>query len=102
MPSRKNNSKPPVAKPSHPQHINKGFHFIFRVATQAARKLRRIRRGKSAPNCHLRHEPPTRSQLHTHAVDANLTFDGAEGRWKVLQASEIYERRASLSEVYRN
>ena len=35
-------------------------------------------------------------------MDANLTFDGAEGRWKVLQASEIYERRASLSEVYRN
>jgi len=41
-------------------------------------------------------------QLHTHAVAANLTFDGAEGRWKALQASEIYERRAYLSEVYRN
>jgi conjugative relaxase-like TrwC/TraI family protein len=42
------------------------------------------------------------SQLHTHAVAANLTFDGAEGRWKALQASEIYECRAYLSEVYRN
>lgn len=41
-------------------------------------------------------------QLHTHAVAANLTFDGTEGRWKALQASEIYELRAYLSEVYRN
>jgi conjugative relaxase-like TrwC/TraI family protein len=41
-------------------------------------------------------------QLHTHAVAANLTFDGAEGRWKALQATDIYERRAYLSEVYRN
>jgi conjugative relaxase-like TrwC/TraI family protein len=41
-------------------------------------------------------------QLHTHAVAANLTFDGTEGRWKALQASEIYERRAFLTEVYRN
>jgi conjugative relaxase-like TrwC/TraI family protein len=41
-------------------------------------------------------------QLHTHAVAANLTYDGAEGRWKALQASEIYERRTYLTEVYRN
>jgi conjugative relaxase-like TrwC/TraI family protein len=41
-------------------------------------------------------------QLHTHAVAANLTYDGAEGRWKALQASGIYERRAYLTEVYRN
>src|SRR5208283_1276329 len=41
-------------------------------------------------------------QLHTHAVAANLTFDGTEGRWKALQATDIYERRAYLSEVYRN
>ncbi|HYK88833.1 MAG TPA: MobF family relaxase, partial [Acidobacteriota bacterium] len=41
-------------------------------------------------------------QLHTHAVAANLTFDAAEGRWKALQASGIYERRAYLTEVYRN
>ncbi|HMD71044.1 MAG TPA: MobF family relaxase [Bryobacteraceae bacterium] len=41
-------------------------------------------------------------QLHTHAVAANLTFNGTEGRWKALQASEIYERRAYLTEVYRN
>src|SRR5262249_2831451 len=25
-------------------------------------------------------------QLHTHAVAANLTYDGIEGRWKALQA----------------
>ena len=41
-------------------------------------------------------------QIHTHAVAANLTYDGAEGRWKALQACEIYERRAYLTEVYRN
>jgi conjugative relaxase-like TrwC/TraI family protein len=41
-------------------------------------------------------------QLHAHAVAANLTYDGAEGRWKALQASGIYERRAYLTEVYRN
>ena len=41
-------------------------------------------------------------QLHTHAVAANLTYDGIEGKWKALQASEIYNRRAYLTEVYRN
>ena len=41
-------------------------------------------------------------QLHTHAVAANLTYDGSEGRWKALQASGIYEQRAYLTEVYRN
>jgi conjugative relaxase-like TrwC/TraI family protein len=41
-------------------------------------------------------------QLHTHAVAANLTYDGAEARWKALQAGGIYERRAYLTEVYRN
>jgi conjugative relaxase-like TrwC/TraI family protein len=41
-------------------------------------------------------------QLHTHAVAANLTYDGVEGRWKALQASDIYEQRAYLTEVYRN
>lgn len=41
-------------------------------------------------------------QIHTHAVGANLTFDGVEGRWKALQAPDIYECRAYLTEVYRN
>ena len=41
-------------------------------------------------------------QLHTHAVAANLTYDGTEGDWKALQASDIYEQRAYLTEVYRN
>ena len=41
-------------------------------------------------------------QLHTHAVAANLTYDGVEGRWKALQASGLYERRAYLTEAYRN
>jgi conjugative relaxase-like TrwC/TraI family protein len=41
-------------------------------------------------------------QLHSHAVAANLTYDGTEGRWKALQAWGIYERRAYLTEIYRN
>jgi conjugative relaxase-like TrwC/TraI family protein len=41
-------------------------------------------------------------QLHAHAVAGNLTYDGAEGRWKALQTSGIYERRAYLTEVYRS
>jgi hypothetical protein len=41
-------------------------------------------------------------QIHTHAVAANLTYDGTEGRWKALQASGLYERRSYLTEVYRN
>lgn len=30
-------------------------------------------------------------QVHTHSVAANLTYHGAEGRWKALQVSDIYE-----------
>jgi conjugative relaxase-like TrwC/TraI family protein len=41
-------------------------------------------------------------QLHTHAVAGNLTYDGTEGRWKALQASDVYAQRAYLTEVYRN
>jgi conjugative relaxase-like TrwC/TraI family protein len=41
-------------------------------------------------------------QLHTHAVAANLSYDTTEGRWKALQAYGVYERRAYLTEVYRN
>jgi conjugative relaxase-like TrwC/TraI family protein len=40
--------------------------------------------------------------LHTHAVAANLTYDGVESRWKALGPSSIYENRAYLTEVYRN
>ena len=41
-------------------------------------------------------------QLHTHAVAANLSYDGVEGRWKALQASGMYDRRAYITEVFRN
>ena len=41
-------------------------------------------------------------QIHTHLVAGNLTYDGAEGKWKALQASAIYEHREYLTEVYRN
>ncbi len=41
-------------------------------------------------------------QIHTHLVAANLTYDTVENRWKALQASDIYEQRAYLTEVYRN
>jgi conjugative relaxase-like TrwC/TraI family protein len=40
-------------------------------------------------------------QLHTHAVAANLTYDGTEGRWKALQASGLYERRSYLTDSLR-
>jgi conjugative relaxase-like TrwC/TraI family protein len=40
--------------------------------------------------------------LHTHAVAANLSYDGVEGRWKALRAFWIYERCAYITEVYRN
>lgn len=35
-------------------------------------------------------------------VAGNLTYDGVEGKWKALQASEIYAQREYLTEVYRN
>jgi conjugative relaxase-like TrwC/TraI family protein len=41
-------------------------------------------------------------QLHAHLVAANLTYDGVEGRWKALQAADIYEQRGYLTEIYRN
>ncbi len=41
-------------------------------------------------------------QIHTHFVAANLTYDGAEGRWKAMQASDIYAQREYITEVYRN
>ena len=41
-------------------------------------------------------------QIHTHLVAANLTYDNVENRWKALQASDIYDQRAYLTEVYRN
>jgi len=41
-------------------------------------------------------------QLHTHLVAGNLTYDAAEGKWKALQASDIYAQREYLTEVYRN
>jgi conjugative relaxase-like TrwC/TraI family protein len=41
-------------------------------------------------------------QLHTHLVAANLSFDGVETVWKALQASEIFDQRAYLTEFYRN
>jgi len=41
-------------------------------------------------------------QLHSHLVAGNLTYDGAEGKWKVLNAIQIYAQREYLTEVYRN
>jgi conjugative relaxase-like TrwC/TraI family protein len=72
----------------------------------------RIRKGRANSNratgnlvIALYHHDTSREldpQLHTHAVAANLTYDGTEGRWKALQASGIYERCSYLTEVYRN
>jgi len=41
-------------------------------------------------------------QLHTHLVAGNLTYDGAEGKWKALAPYDIYQQREYLTEVYRN
>ena len=77
--------------------------------TYAASRVRQAGANEDRPTGNLAlavyHHDTSREldpQLHTHAVAANLTYDGTEGRWKALQASEIYERRAYLSEVYRN
>jgi conjugative relaxase-like TrwC/TraI family protein len=53
---------------------------------------------------HYRHDTSREldPQIHSHVVAANLTWDGVEHRWKALQASEIYEQRAYLTEIYRN
>ena len=41
-------------------------------------------------------------QLHAHAVAAKLTYDDVGGRVEGASGRGIYERRAYLSEVYRN
>lgn len=41
-------------------------------------------------------------QVHTHAVVFNLSFDESSQKWKALDSRGLYERRAYLSEVYRN
>lgn len=41
-------------------------------------------------------------QIHTHLVAANLTYDGAESRWKALAAYDVYQHREYLTEIYRN
>src|SRR5205085_8864874 len=40
--------------------------------------------------------------LHHHSVVFNLTYDESTGKWKALDARGLYERRAYLTEVYRN
>src|SRR5277367_5293076 len=77
--------------------------------TYAASRVRQAGANEDRPSGNLAlavyHHDTSREldpQLHTHAVAANLTYDGTEGRWKALQASEIYECRAYLSEIYRN
>lgn len=41
-------------------------------------------------------------QIHSHAVVFNLTYDESSSKWRALDARGIYERRAYLTEVYRN
>ncbi len=41
-------------------------------------------------------------QIHTHCVGFNMTYDEESGKWKALDARGLYERRAYLTEVYRN
>jgi conjugative relaxase-like TrwC/TraI family protein len=79
------------------------------METWAATRVRRLGANEDRPTSNLviaRYDHDTSReldpQLHTHLVAGNLTYDGAEGRWKALQASGIYARREYLSEVYRN
>jgi conjugative relaxase-like TrwC/TraI family protein len=41
-------------------------------------------------------------QVHSHCVVFNVTHDEKTGKWKALDARGLYERRAYLTEVYRN
>jgi conjugative relaxase-like TrwC/TraI family protein len=91
---------------AHEQAVNEALDELER---SAAARVRLHGANENRPTGNLvvavYHHDTSREldpQLHTHAVAANLTYDGAEGRWKALQASEIYERRAFLTEVYRN
>jgi conjugative relaxase-like TrwC/TraI family protein len=77
--------------------------------TYAASRVRQAGANEDRPTGNLAlavyHHDTSREldpQLHTHAVAANLTYDGTESRWKARQPREIYERRAYLSEIYRN
>jgi conjugative relaxase-like TrwC/TraI family protein len=89
---------------------DKAVREAFREAeTHAAARVRLDGRNENRITANLvvaayRHDASREldPQLHTHAVAANLSYDGVEGRWKALQASGLYERRAYLTEVYRN
>ncbi len=41
-------------------------------------------------------------QIHTHAVLFNLSYDKETESWKALHSPSVYQRRAYLTEVYRN
>jgi conjugative relaxase-like TrwC/TraI family protein len=91
---------------AHEEAVNEALHEL---ETNAAARIRRggIQNDRITGNLVIAVYPHDASreldpQIHTHAVAANLTYDGTEGRWKALQAYGIYERRAYLSEVYRN
>ncbi len=90
-------------------HERATAQMLQELATHAASRVRKSGANENRHSGNLvlavYHHDTSREldpQLHTHAVAANLTYDGTEGRWKALQASGIYERRAYLTEVYRN
>jgi conjugative relaxase-like TrwC/TraI family protein len=90
-------------------HQRAVFEALRELEAHAATRIRRGQATKDRITGNLviamYHHDTSREldpQLHTHAVAANLTYDTVEGRWKALQASGIYERRAYLTEVYRN
>jgi len=41
-------------------------------------------------------------QIHTHAVLFNLSHDKETDSWKALHSPSVYQRRAYITEVYRN
>jgi conjugative relaxase-like TrwC/TraI family protein len=79
---------------AHEEAVNEALHDL---ETNAAARIRRggIQDDRITGNLVIAVYPHDSSreldpQIHTHAVAANLTYDGTEGRWKALQASGMY------------
>jgi conjugative relaxase-like TrwC/TraI family protein len=75
-------------------HANAVAEALKELEANAAARVRRDRADADRITANLAiavyHHDTSREldpQLHTHAVAANLTYDGTEGRWKALQAS---------------
>src|ERR1700722_12667541 len=91
---------------AHRHAVNMASHEAERYASVGVRRngVRHDRRTGNLVVAAYMHDSSRLldPHLHTHAVAANLSYDGVEGRWKALSALAIYERCAYITEVYRN